>query len=127
MAVEPLPTPDGASRNEPRQLGEGLDRLLRGLGAPSGRTVAGLHSEWARVVGPALAAHTRPIRVRHGVLVVAVDDPTWAAEVRWLSDDLAGRVREVLHDDSIQRIDVRVEGPDGGSGRGGSGRETSSG
>jgi predicted nucleic acid-binding Zn ribbon protein len=131
MAVEPLPTPDGGFSREPRPVGDGLDRLLRGLGAPPGRAVAGLHGEWERLVGPALAAHTRPIRVRHGVLLVAVDDPAWAAEVRWLSDELAQRVREALSDDSVMRIEVRVTGPEGGSesGSGGAreGRETSSG
>lgn len=86
--------------------------------------MTGLHAHWPTLVGAAMAAHARPVRVRDGVLVIAVDDPLWASEVRWLGDDLAAKVRDLLNDDSVKRIEVRVvgsEGPrsgDGGSARG---------
>jgi hypothetical protein len=63
-----------------------------------------------------MANHARPVRVRDGVLVVAVDDPLWASEVRWLGPELASKARTLLNDDSIQRIDVRVAGSEGGGG-----------
>jgi predicted nucleic acid-binding Zn ribbon protein len=110
VAIERLPTTDGGHRDEARPVGEQLDRLLRSLGAPGSRTVTGMNERWAEVVGDALAAHTRPRKVHAGVLTVVVDDPAWAAEVRWMGEQLATRAREVLNDSSIKRIEVRVEG-----------------
>jgi len=114
VAIERLPTSDGGSRNEARPVGEHLDRLLRGLGAPGSQTVAGVHERWEEVVGPVLAAHSRPRKVHAGVLTVIVEDATWAAEVRWMGDELAARARTVLKDSSIKRIDVRIASPDPG-------------
>lgn len=108
MAIKPLPTADGDSPT-PRTVSHQLDRLLKGLGAPSSRTVAGIGERWEEVVGAQLAGHTRPLRVRAGVLVVIVDDPAWASEVRWLGDQLAARAREILNDGSIKKIEVRVD------------------
>jgi predicted nucleic acid-binding Zn ribbon protein len=108
VPVEPLPTADGPNRRDPGQVGAALDRVLAGLGAPAGSTVAGLSSRWEEIVGASLAAHVRPLQVRDGVLLVAVDDPVWAAELRWMGDELAGRVRDALGDASIARIEVRV-------------------
>lgn len=108
MAIKPLPTADGEGP-DPRSIGTPLDRLLRSMGSPSSRTVAGIGDRWEEVAGPQLAAHTRPLRVRAGVLVVLVDDPAWASEVRWMGDTLATRAREILNDGSIERIEVRVD------------------
>ena len=79
--------------------------------------MAGLHAQWPELVGPAVAAHVRPLRVRDGVLVVAVDDPLWASEMRWLGDDLRRKINAALNDDSITRIEVRVVGSGGSAAR----------
>jgi predicted nucleic acid-binding Zn ribbon protein len=108
MAIEPLPTSDGRPTPDPDSVGIPLDRVLRRMGAPSSRTVATVEERWVEVVGESLAAHTRLVRVRDGVIVVAVDDPAWASELRWMGDTLAGRAREVLGDPTIVAIEVRV-------------------
>jgi predicted nucleic acid-binding Zn ribbon protein len=113
MAIEPLPTSDGRRPPEPGTVSGPLDRVLRRLGAPTSRTVVSVHDRWAEVVGESLAAHTTLLRVRDGVIVVAVDDPAWAAELRWMGDTLAARAREVLDDPTITGIEVRVR-PTGG-------------
>lgn len=112
VPILPLPTTDGPSEGIPRTVGENLDRLLGRWGAPRRTTVAGVEGRWAEVVGEALAGHTRPVRVRDGTLVIAVDDPAWATQVRWLGEDLAARARAVLNDDSIHGIEVRVSPTD---------------
>jgi len=94
----------------PDRVGASLDRVLGSLGGARSATVSGLAQRWDEVAGASIAAHTRPVRVRDGVLLVATDDPAWAAELRWLGDELAARAREVLGDPSIERIEVRVEG-----------------
>jgi predicted nucleic acid-binding Zn ribbon protein len=92
----------------PRRLGEALDRVSRGLGLPPAAATARLVQAWPEVVGEAVAAHTRPRWVRDGVLSLAVDDPVWAAQLRWLEADLLARVAEVTGPGVVERITLHV-------------------
>lgn len=113
MSPDPLPTSDNPDRRPPRKVGESLDRLLGNLGSPVAGTVAGLFGRWEELVGPRIAEHARPVAVKSGALVVVVDDHAWAAELRWLGPELVERIRSLLTDDSIGRIEVRTEPGDG--------------
>jgi predicted nucleic acid-binding Zn ribbon protein len=92
----------------PRKLGEALDRVSRGLGLPPAAATARLVQAWPEVVGEAVAAHTSPRWVRDGVLSLAVDDPVWAAQLRWLEADLLARVAEVTGPGVVDRIALHV-------------------
>ena len=92
----------------PRRLGEALDRVSRGLGLPPAAATARLVRAWPDVVGEAVAAHTTPRWVRDGVLSLAVDDPVWAAQLRWLEADLLARVAEVTGPGVVERIALHV-------------------
>jgi hypothetical protein len=49
--------------------------------------------------------------MRDGALQVAVDDPAWAPQLRFLEADVIRRVAEVLGSSEITRIEVRVRPP----------------
>jgi hypothetical protein len=106
MPWEPLPTRDGGQ--DPKPVGTGLDRVVRGLGGPSSETVSGVFGRWAEIVGEQIAAHTRPLAVRGGALQVAVDDPAWAPELRFLEARILERLETVLGTTEVDRIEVRV-------------------
>ena len=98
---------------EPMRLDAALDRVVRSLRAGAGRAeVGGLFGRWEDAVGPAVAAHVRPIRLDRGVLLVEVDDPAWATQLRFLIDDLRERLRRVAGV-TVERLEVRVGGPRG--------------
>ena len=69
----------------------------------------GVFGQWEDAVGPALASHVRPVRLDGGALLVEVDEPAWATQVRLLADDLRSRLR-VVAGVTVDRIDVRVAG-----------------
>ncbi len=92
----------------PRKVGESLDRVSRRLGLPGASATARLVRAWPEVVGDAVAAHTTPRWVRDGVLSLAVDDPVWAAQLRWLEGDLLARVAEVTGPGVVERITLHV-------------------
>lgn len=54
-----------------------------------------MFARWDDIVGPAMARHVQPLRFSGGVLVVAVDQPAWATQVRALGSGLLARVGEV--------------------------------
>ena len=92
---------------EPRPVGESLDRLMKGLSGGTSDAVSRLFGEWEELVGPLLGSASRPLEIDGHRLVVGVDDPAMASQLRWLEPD----IRRALADRlglSVQRIDVRV-------------------
>ena len=49
----------------------------------------------------------RPVRLEHGVLLVEVDEPAWATQVRFLADDIRRRLREEAGVE-VTSLEVRV-------------------
>ncbi len=66
-------------------------------------------AQWARIVGPDLAAHTAPERLDGAELVVAADSTAWATQLRLLAGELIRRLDLELGQGAIRR--VRVHGP----------------
>jgi predicted nucleic acid-binding Zn ribbon protein len=106
MPWDPLPTNDGPQ--DPAPVTTGLDRVVKGLGGPSADTVRGVFGRWSDIVGERVASHAWPLSLCDGALRVAVDDPAWAPQLRFLEADIVRRVREVLGSSEIARIEVRV-------------------
>jgi predicted nucleic acid-binding Zn ribbon protein len=96
---------------DPVAVTEALERVLRGLRAgTTRRAVGGVFGRWEETVGPALAAHVRPVRLDRQVLLVEVDDPAWATHVRFLEHDLCRKVGAVTGT-TVERLEIRVAGP----------------
>jgi predicted nucleic acid-binding Zn ribbon protein len=92
MPWRPLPTPDGAGAGEPRAVADSLDRVARRLGVGRAATLPAVFDRWAELVGEGVAARAVPRSLRGTTLVVAVDDPSWATQLRWLEADLVARI-----------------------------------
>jgi hypothetical protein len=104
MPVRPVPG-EGPG---PRPVGESLDAVMRGLGAPEASGVHLVFDRWSEVVGEALAARTRPLRIDGGRLVLAVDEPAIATHVRFLQGELLARLEALLGPGRVTSLDLRV-------------------
>lgn len=62
---------------------------------------------WIEIVGPSVARHSQLLRIRGSALVIAVDTPAWATQVRVLSKGLLQRASEILGE-PVDRIQVTV-------------------
>ena len=93
---------------EPRPVAASLDRVAASLGVPRATTLTQVFAAWPELVGESVAGHARPRSLRAGTLVVAVDEPAWATQLRWLEADLLTRLAEVLGVGAVTQIEVRV-------------------
>ena len=94
---------------EPRQISGALARVVGGLSGPGGdRDIVAVLGCWDAVVGEHVATHARPRRLRDGVLVVEVDEPGWATQLRYLRSTMTAEINEHLGDDAVDSIEVRV-------------------
>ena len=106
--------PDEVDWEPPVSVTEALDEVLRTLRAPSTRQLSGVFQRWADAVGPTVAAHTTPVSLERGRLVVEVDEPGWATQLRYLEQDLLRRIAAVAGPGTVTAIDLRVaRGPRG--------------
>ena len=93
---------------DPVPISSSLDGVVRSLRGPSRAAVGGLFGRWEDAVGAQVASHVKPVKLDEGVLVVEVDDPAWATQVKFLGPTIMQRLVEVA-DVRIDRIEVRVE------------------
>jgi predicted nucleic acid-binding Zn ribbon protein len=91
-------------------MGELLDRTARRLGGPSSATASAVFSHWDDVVGPDIAGHARPLSLHDGVLVLAVDHPAWATQLRYMTTELLTRIDAATNTLEITDIRIRVVG-----------------
>ena len=102
-------------RRAPVRLSDSLAKVVADLrdeppGTTEGATVAsmgGVFGRWEAAVGAAVAAHVQPVRLDGTRLVVEVDDPAWATQLRFLDETMKRRLGEVAGA-QIDTIDVRV-------------------
>ena len=102
------PLPGERDPPEPRRVGESLDSLASRLGAPAPKALSAVFAKWDEIVGSSLATHTWPVSLVDGVLVVGVDQPAWASQLRFLGADLRRQLAAVTGDDCVQQIEVKV-------------------
>jgi len=92
-----------------RPLGEALGRVVGGLGARS--VMLDLHANWPEIVGVAIAEHCRPRRIEDSLLLVEVDHPGWATEIRYLERQIVAKLAVVMPGSAVESIHVSVGRP----------------
>lgn len=104
-----------ATPRAPRHIGETIDPTLRRVGGESAVTFTAVLRIWAEIVGDDVARHAVPVGLEREVLVLRVDDPAWATQLRLLASEITERLRAVPHLECIKVLEVRPGGgPRGG-------------
>jgi len=99
---------DISTSNASSSLAGALDALLDRLGAESTTAITGVFGEWPKIVGEQVAQHVTPIKLERGRLIVEVDDPSWATQMRFLEPQLIEKLNAATTS-TITAIEVRVK------------------
>jgi predicted nucleic acid-binding Zn ribbon protein len=94
-------------RDDPERLGQAIGGLLDQQGWQQRAAIGSVFGRWAEIVGPDLAAHTRPDTFIDGELAVTADSTAWATQVRLLAPQLVRRLAAELGDGTVRRVKVR--------------------
>ena len=98
-------------REDPEPLNAAISGLIDARGWQLAAAAGSVFGRWEQIVGPELAAHTRPDGFTDGELTVTADSTAWATQVRLLAAALVRRVNAELGDGAVKRVKVR--GPAG--------------
>ncbi|MER6512820.1 DciA family protein [Nonomuraea sp. NPDC048881] len=92
---------------DPQLFGRAIADLLADRGWERSAAVGAVFGRWKEIVGPDLAAHTRPESFDEGEVLIAADSTAWATQVRLLARTLIRRLNEELGDGSVTKVKVR--------------------
>ena len=87
-----------------RRLNEGLSKVAAELNLDDPDDVAAVMAAWSEAVGEAVAAHVRPRRLQDGELLVEVDAPVWATQLRYLEEDVIRRLGRKVRPGVVKSI-----------------------
>ena len=63
---------------------------------------------WARVVGKGIALQSRPTAFEAGTLTIVTSCPTWAAQLRQMSEEVRAQVNNYLGGAIVKKLRLRV-------------------
>ena len=86
------------------RAGDLLDTLLAGWGLETRLQQYRALVVWDEVVGPQIAARTRPEKIRDGVLEVCVDQPTWMQQLQLLKPQILAKLNTRLGDAPLREL-----------------------
>ncbi|MEV0388798.1 DciA family protein [Nonomuraea sp. NPDC050643] len=106
---EPRRKAGGARRDnsDPQLFGRAIADLLADRGWERPAAVGAVFGRWIDIVGPDLAAHTKPESFDDGEVLVVADSTAWATQVRLLARSLVRRLNEELGDGTVTKVKVR--------------------
>src|SRR5436309_3444708 len=96
--------------DRPTRLGDVLRAALERLPEAERLADHAVWAHWDAVVGPTIARHARPERMRRGVLLVAVDGPEWMQELQFLKHELRERLNARLGRPAVRALFLVLAG-----------------
>lgn len=88
----------------PVLAGDLVDKLLHGLGLDERLHQYKALIVWNDVVGPQIAARTRPIRIRDNILEINVDQPAWMQQLQLMKPKILARLNTELGKATIKDL-----------------------
>ncbi len=84
--------------------GDLVEKMLKGFGLDERLQQYRALIIWEEVVGPQIAARTRPIRIREGILEVNVDQPTWMQQLQLMKPKILAQLNAQLGKATIKDL-----------------------
>jgi predicted nucleic acid-binding Zn ribbon protein len=97
-----------AEQRHPERIGEVMSRLLARTGYAQTLISAEWEQAWSKAAGPELGAHSRPSRLRRGVLEVMVRNSTVLQELAYRKREIVDQLGAEMPEDTVHDLRFRV-------------------
>lgn len=102
-------TGPGADPRDPQPFSAILARLVKARGWQRPTAEATVFGAWERVVGPEVAAHSRPVKLEDGQLTVEAESTAWATQLRLLAPSLLRQIATTVGHNVVRKL--HIHGP----------------
>jgi predicted nucleic acid-binding Zn ribbon protein len=99
----------GPDPRDPQLFGTLLAKLVKTRGWQKPAAEARVFGAWEKVVGPEVAAHSRPVKLEDGELTVEAESTAWATQLRLLAGKLIKRIAGEVGDGVVKKL--HIHGP----------------
>jgi predicted nucleic acid-binding Zn ribbon protein len=99
----------GPDPRDPQLFGAVLERLVKARGWQKPAAEGAVFGAWERVVGPDVAAHSRPIKLADGELTVEAESTAWATQLRLMAAALLKRIAAEVGHNVVKKL--HIHGP----------------
>jgi predicted nucleic acid-binding Zn ribbon protein len=99
----------GPDVRDPAKLGDVLAKLMKARGWQKPAAEATVFGSWEKVVGPDVAAHSRPIKLEGGELTIEAESTAWATQLRMLAGTILPRIAGVVGHNVVTKL--HIHGP----------------
>jgi predicted nucleic acid-binding Zn ribbon protein len=96
----------GPDPRDPQPLGAMLAKLMKDRGWERPAAEARLFGMWESIVGPELAAHSRPVKLEQGELTIEAESTAWATQLRLLAAKLLARIADGVGSGVVAKLNV---------------------
>jgi predicted nucleic acid-binding Zn ribbon protein len=98
-------------RTQPVPLARVVPKVLDELGLDETALVLRIAGRWREVAGPEAAHHSRPHRIRGGVLEMLVDSSVWAQELQVQRSQILGELQRIFGEEAPKELWLRLGSP----------------
>ena len=99
----------GPDPRDPQPFGAVLARMIKARGWQKPAAEATVFGAWEKVVGPDIAAHSRPVRLADGELTVEAESTAWATQLRLMAAALLKRIAAEVGHNVVKKL--HIHGP----------------
>jgi predicted nucleic acid-binding Zn ribbon protein len=92
-----------------KKVGDILPGVMKGLGLDAKIREAEFVKQWGVIVGKTVAARSKPIAIRDGVLLIEVENNAWMQEIRYLQRDIIEKVRRAYPELGVKGLRLLLE------------------
>ncbi len=89
-------------------VGNIIEQVVQRWRKQSGDVLDRVATEWAVIVGPAIAQNTRPFALKGSMLIVNVESPGWIHQLQYLKGEIVSKVNTELGAGIVDDIKFRI-------------------
>ena len=90
--------------NLSEKLGEILQTSLKRLDPYGKLSEYGVWPIWNEIVGPTIARHAQPSKIRHGTLFVKVSSSTWMQQLQYMKEMISDKLNQKLEKEVVKNV-----------------------
>ncbi|MCX8023227.1 MAG: DUF721 domain-containing protein [Syntrophorhabdaceae bacterium] len=81
-----------------------LETVLKEYNLKEDLNIYRVFYHWSEIVGEKIGDHTKPNRIKNGILYIEVDDPLWLTQLKYMKEEMVEKFEKMVEKGSLKDI-----------------------